>query len=131
MTLNEQQIQLIKVKLYDKGLDYMPLFDNILDHLCCIIEKEMESGKSFEESAQVSFSKFSESEIMNIQSLTLRILNMERNFSLKISGLFSTQFLSLSIMCLLMSKIIYLPEFITNLFIFGNIIGMFMILSFG
>ena len=131
MTLNEHQIQFIQDKLSKYGLDYIPLFDNILDHICCLIENEMAIGQSFDVAEKISFSKFSESEIINIQSLTLRKLNMERNFSLKLSGLFSIQFISLSLMCLMMSKMFLMPVFLTNMVVFGNIIGMFFILSYG
>ena len=47
MMLTEIQIILINQKLQGMGLDYHPLQDELLDHVCCMIEHRMNLGEIY------------------------------------------------------------------------------------
>lgn len=65
--LTEQQIEHVRECLEKKGITYAPLADELLDHLCCLTEVEMESGSSFHEALQVAFAGFHNEELPKIQ----------------------------------------------------------------
>ena len=56
--LSEQQIFYIQQNLKNEGLSYEPLKDELLDHLCCMTETNMQLGNSFHDAIQHSFSDF-------------------------------------------------------------------------
>ena len=39
--LNEEQVGLVLQKLEAEGMDYEPLQEELADHICCAIEREM------------------------------------------------------------------------------------------
>jgi hypothetical protein len=46
----------IKADLVSRGLTYERLIDDLLDHVCCMVEEYMEKGKDFESSYSQRFS---------------------------------------------------------------------------
>ncbi len=65
--LTEQQITFIQHYLKNEGLSYEPLKDEILDHLCCMTEANMQLGNPFHHAVRLSFSSFQKEEIHTIQ----------------------------------------------------------------
>jgi len=53
--LLEEQVFLVEKKLSDLGLAYLPLKEEFLDHVCCLVENEIAKGQNFEQSIQVVF----------------------------------------------------------------------------
>jgi len=95
--LTEQQVSYIEQYLADEGLTYEPLQDELLDHLCCMTETNMQFGHSFHNAVQLTFSDFQKEEIVAIQkqikySLTrkMRIMKVTSFFTLGILLTFST-----------------------------------------
>jgi hypothetical protein len=131
MKISDEQILKLKGELNRCGLDYHLLYDDILDHLCCMIEKEMFLGNSFNDAMKKSFDEFPKTKIIEIQSLTLKVLKMERHYSLKESAIYSMQFVSLCIMGLILNNTFKLPYFISNFLLWGNLIAMFILLAVG
>ena len=95
--LTEQQILYIQQYLETEGLNFQPLKDELLDHLCCMTEENMENGYPFHQAVQLTFSQFQVQEIQAIQkqikySLTrkMRIMKVTSFFTLGFLLTFST-----------------------------------------
>lgn len=69
--LNEEQVILIEKKLEELGLNYVPLQDELLDHICCVAEEEMGKGKTFQEANQAIFENFGKDELKELQDQTI------------------------------------------------------------
>ena len=84
--LNEEQIFLVEKKLTELGLNYVPLQSEILDHLCCMTEDEMQNGKTFEQANQAIFDNFGKDELKELQQQTILFTHQKsqrmKNFAL-------------------------------------------------
>lgn len=69
--LNEEQVFFIEKKLEELGLDYVPLQGEILDHICCMTEEDMQNGKTFEQANQAIFENFGKDELKKLQEQTI------------------------------------------------------------
>ena len=85
MQLNEQQIFSIEKILEEKGLDYGPLKEELLDHICCQTEMAMGEGQLFHQALRQSLDTFQEDEMKELQKQTLLLLNQNQNFMKKLS----------------------------------------------
>lgn len=83
--LNEQQIFSIEKIIEEKGLDYGPLKEELLDHICCQVEMAMEDGQLFHQALRQSLDTFQEDEMKELQTQTLLLLNQNQNFMKKLS----------------------------------------------
>ncbi len=73
MKLKESQIDFIIKDLNEKGLIYQPLHDEIVDHVCTLIEDEMGKGNRFNEAYRKSLKQFGvQSELDKIQQQIIR-----------------------------------------------------------
>ena len=95
--LTEQQVFYIQSHLENEGLSYAPLKEELLDHLCCMTETNMQLGNPFHDAVQLTFSNFQKDEIHEIQkrikySLTrkMRIMKVTSFFTLGFLLTFST-----------------------------------------
>ena len=80
MELNDKQVALVQTKLGRLGITYPELSCDLTDHVCCLIEHDMEAGKSFEESLMLAVKTFGRKNIREIQVETLLRLNLERPY---------------------------------------------------
>lgn len=89
--LNEEQIFLIEKKLKELGLNYVPLQGEILDHLCCMTEDDMQNGKTFEQANQAIFENFGKDELKELQEQTIFFTHQKsqrmKNFALAVFAL--------------------------------------------
>lgn len=65
----------INVDLLSKGLTYDELREDLLDHICCMVEEEMESGKDFDDSYREIMSGIEDRVFPDIQHKTLLLLD--------------------------------------------------------
>jgi hypothetical protein len=71
----EANLDRIKSELADQGLTYDKLQDDILDHVCCMLEEEMIDGNDFESSYQQVISSIGLGTLKNLQHQTLILLD--------------------------------------------------------
>jgi putative ABC transport system permease protein len=72
MELKKSQIQFIISDLQRRGLVYQPLEEEMVDHICTMVEEKMESGMRFKEAYQSVLLLFgNDREIENIQQQSL------------------------------------------------------------
>ncbi len=78
MSLTEIQIIIIEQELRESGLDHLPLFDEMVDHICCMVEANLNLGCSFQEAKQLAFEKLGPKEINEYQKQTDFLLQQNK-----------------------------------------------------
>jgi hypothetical protein len=73
--LTEKDIDQISSDIDQQGLTYVDLKNEILDHVCCQIEVEMEKGMLFNEAYRKVRSEMGKKRILQIQDATLNLIN--------------------------------------------------------
>jgi hypothetical protein len=73
--LNETEIEQISVDIERQGLTYTLLKNELLDHICCSIEEEMENGMTFNEAYRIVKMQIGGNRIRKIQDETLYLVN--------------------------------------------------------
>jgi hypothetical protein len=68
----------IKADLLSRGLTYERLIDDVLDHVCCMVEEYMDGGKDFESSYHQVLDSIGEKRLPEIQHQTL--LNLDKKY---------------------------------------------------
>jgi hypothetical protein len=80
MKLTEKQVALVQMKLERLGITYPELNCDLTDHLCCLVEFDMDAGRSFEESLTLAVKTFGRKNLHEIQVETLELLNREKPY---------------------------------------------------
>ncbi len=75
MTLAENEIDRIRFELERSGVTISTLKDDLLDHLCCVIESRMVTGDSFDHSLLKAIRDFAPGGLADIEKETLFLLN--------------------------------------------------------
>jgi hypothetical protein len=68
----------IKADLLSRGLTYDRLIDDMLDHVCCMVEERMDAGEDFESSYNQVLDSIGEKRLPEIQHQTL--LNLDKKY---------------------------------------------------
>lgn len=71
----EDQLHRIRNDLAAKGLTYESLQDDILDHLCCMIEEKLEAGEDFDASYGEIMSDIEDNTFSNLQHQTILLMD--------------------------------------------------------
>ncbi|MBN1387624.1 MAG: hypothetical protein JW965_04210 [Bacteroidales bacterium] len=71
----DDNVDRIRIDIINLGLTYEPLVDDVLDHLCCMVEENMENGDSFENSYAKAFISIGDNRLPELQHQTLLLLN--------------------------------------------------------
>lgn len=89
--VSDDQIDFILNDIESRGIVLEDLRDNLLDHICCIIEHEMRESEDFEEFYESTLPRFFEKGLSEIQEETDNLLRFKNFYSmkrtLKISGI--------------------------------------------
>jgi hypothetical protein len=126
MKLNPEQEKLIYDYVEGQGLEIQTLRDDLVDHLCCVVETKLGKGQSFEQLLNDAVNELSPNGLEEIQEQTIFLLNSKRIIIMK-KVLFLTGFLgsvsltvgaTLKIMHLPMANILFMIGFLTILLIF-------------
>ncbi|HDR68198.1 MAG TPA: hypothetical protein ENN61_04025, partial [Bacteroidaceae bacterium] len=88
----DRDLERIRKDLIQQGLTYDPLMDDLLDHVCCMIEVEMESGNTFESSYKKVLSLIEPGSIPKIQHQTLLLLDKKFQHMKNFTYLFGLSF---------------------------------------
>lgn len=83
MKLTEHQVQVIEDFVDSQGIRIRTLRDDVVDHLCCVLESEMDKGSSFEELLDQATSDLAPNGLGDIQDKTLFLLNARRIIFMK------------------------------------------------
>ncbi|MFK7785960.1 MAG: hypothetical protein AB8B56_12630 [Crocinitomicaceae bacterium] len=94
VSVSEQQLDFILDNIVARGIETEDLKDNLLDHICCIVENEMNTGDDFYEFYERILPRFFTDELREIQEETDKLLTFNDYYAMKNtlvkSGLIST-----------------------------------------
>jgi len=88
MHLTADQLQHIENLIDDSGINYSHLKADLLDHICCDIEQQMDQGKSFQAAFEQVLLQCSMSHLAHLQKQTLVLTNKVYAFMKKMIHLF-------------------------------------------
>jgi len=94
-SLSNKEIEHISTNLQAQGITFEPLRQELLDHLICDIEMQMNEGKSFEEAWRFIMQNIPKNHFNNIQQETMELLNKKIN-PMRIFGIISLALLILA-----------------------------------
>mgnify|MGYP003576265435 CR=1 FL=1 len=99
MKLSTEQINSVRHIIDQSEIHNILLKDDVLDHLCCVVEHKMGHGKSFEEAVPEALKELAPDGLHEIQRETVFLLNSAKIILMKkvmySIGLMSTMALSL------------------------------------
>jgi hypothetical protein len=94
LSLTEEQIAFIENDIRVRGITSPDLSIDLLDHICCLIENELDEYRNFETVYQQTLLLFGEKGLKEIQDETNRLLTFKHyyfmNSTMKISGYVSS-----------------------------------------
>jgi hypothetical protein len=100
MTLSEEQVEYIRSRLKYGGIGIAALQDDVLDHLCCVVELKMEENIPFDIALTTAIQEFAPEGLAEIEQETLLLLNAKLMNMKKIMygiGLASTSSMSMGV----------------------------------
>ena len=83
MKLTEQQVQAIEDYVDSQGIRIQTLRDDVVDHLCCVVESKMGKGDSFDELLIQASTDLAPEGLMIIENQTIFLLNAKRIIFMK------------------------------------------------
>ena len=93
MKLQHHQISEIRNYLIENGLNIPDVLDDLADHISCIVEREMEEGKTFETSFLSTKQLINPEDVRQIQADTNYFITIKSKIML-VKSIFITAFLS-------------------------------------
>lgn len=81
--LTEAQVSFILNDISARGIETDSLQQNLLDHICCIIEQELEANGDFETFYQQVIQKFYQKELREIEEETALLLTFKNYYTMK------------------------------------------------
>lgn len=87
--LNDRHIDFILNDIRARGVDMEDLQYNLLDHVCCIIEQNLEETGDFENFYQTAIKRFYKKELWEIEEETLSLIIFKNYYQMKKIMLYS------------------------------------------
>ncbi|HEU5168493.1 MAG TPA: hypothetical protein VFU29_23270 [Chitinophagaceae bacterium] len=123
--LSEEQINYIGADIKKRGIEMESLQQDLLDHICCMIEEGLEENGDFEKFYAAVIKTFYKNELSEIETETVNLLTNKNYYTMKkamiFSGIFSAIVLSLGILL----KFLHAPGanvcIVTGIFFFSFI----------
>lgn len=81
--IKDDEIDFILEDIAKRGVVTEDVRYNILDHVCCIIENEIEDGMDFKECYRNTISKFYRNELREIEEETQKLLTFKHYYAMK------------------------------------------------
>ena len=75
MRITKEEINFISTMIHENGVTIQTLKDDLIDHLCCVVEIKMNSGISFEGALEEALREVAPHGLDAIQNRTLYLLN--------------------------------------------------------
>lgn len=83
MKLSREQIGIIQERVESSKIGIQTLKDDIIDHLCCVVEDQLEKGKNFEQSLAEALGQLAPDGLNEIQHETIFLLNSTKIIAMK------------------------------------------------
>lgn len=82
-TLNDKQIDFILDDIRARGIETEDLQYNLLDHICCIVEHELEENEDFGQFYQKIITRFFKNELSELEVETQLLLTFKHYYTMK------------------------------------------------
>lgn len=125
--LNDKQIDFILNDISARGVGMESLQQNLLDHICCIIEKDLEDEGDFESFYQKTIKTFYKDDLWEIEEETLFLLTYKNYYIMKKIMIFSGTFAAISMSMGILFKFMHWPGASIGIFL-GIITSSFVFL---
>lgn len=123
--LSDQQIDWILDDIRRGGIETEDLQSNLLDHICCIIESELEENGDFEQFYSSVITRFYKQKLIEVEEETQSLLLFKNYYTMKkimmTSGTISAAFTALGVLL----KFIHLP--LASVFILLGIVSFSLV----
>jgi hypothetical protein len=116
--LSTEQIDFISADIKRRGIEMKDLHDNLLDHVCCIIEENLEENGDFKEFYSQTIIKFFKNELWEIEEETISLLMFKNYYIMKKAMLISGFISSVLVMTGILFKFMHWPG-ASALLVFG------------
>ena len=83
MNLTEEQIASIRAVLIEEGMQHESLTDDVLDHICCVVELLLKRGKNFDEALNEAIDDLAPNGLKDLEIQTRYLLNSKRTITMK------------------------------------------------
>ena len=101
MGLSEEQIAIIRDHIACSGIRMQSLQEDVLDHLCCVLEAEDNSSLGFEQRLQIAIGELAPDGLADLERKTVYLLNAKKLLYMKkvmhLIGLGSTMSLAMGL----------------------------------
>ena len=94
--LTEAQVFLVEKKLSDLGLAYLPLKEEFLDHVCCLVEEKIANGQNIQQAIHVVFEAIGKDELKELQQQTIFLTNQKSRRMKNVIFVFTTALILLT-----------------------------------
>lgn len=81
--ITDEQVDFIETEISNSQVKSKELRDDLLDHMCCLVEMDMKKGLSFDQAYQKAFLQTSPNGYGEIQNETLFLLNYNKIMNMK------------------------------------------------
>ena len=138
MYLNTEELHRIQHYVVQNGLTIPAVQEDVVDHLCCIVEKKIGEGIDFEKAFEAARQLISKSDLQQIQKDTYYFLTIKKRLimikAIFITAYASAIFLVSGILLVTFGYILKLPEIIgfsmllasTSIFCLGFLPTLFL-----
>ena len=100
-TLSDKQIEFIIDDIRRRGIEMEDLQSNLLDHICCIMENELEETGDFEQCYESVIIRFYNDDLEELEEETKSLLTFKNYYKMKkimiSSGVFASVFMAIGI----------------------------------
>lgn len=83
MKLSTEQIEVIQYRIVQSGIRIKSLRDDVLDHLCCVMEAELDEGKEFKKILDNAIAELAPGGLGQLEKQTVYLLNSQKIFRMK------------------------------------------------
>lgn len=83
MKLSPEQVNIIRELVEKGGIKFELLKEDVIDHLCCVVESELDRKKSFEVAVQEAVAELAPDGLEEIQRETVFLLNSTKIIRMK------------------------------------------------
>lgn len=75
MKLKNSQIEFIEMDLRERGISFEDLREDLVDHICCEVEQQMEKGMTFMDAYHIAIQPFKKNGLPELNEETTTVLN--------------------------------------------------------
>ncbi|MEM6846155.1 MAG: hypothetical protein AAF944_29410 [Bacteroidota bacterium] len=81
--ITEEQVQIIDAQIQKSTIKDKKLRDDLLDHLCCLVEDDLLQGVDFQQACQLAFAQLAPHGLDEIQQETIFLVHQHRIMTLR------------------------------------------------